>query len=565
MVEEYNSRVLEFRPPFTDGMNASLVIGQPDFSSLTPSTTRSGLTFPADAAFDSSGNLWVADRGNNRVLQFRPPFTDGMNASLELGQQAGNQEFTSNNAVVIIQNQTTNPHLSNGFTNPVNLIFDSSGDLWLTDRSNNRVLEFKPPFTNGMNASLVVGQPRLDSPANTIAATQSSLWGPQGIALDSKGNLWVVDEEHNRVLEFASSSLNSNGPPASLEIGQPAGSYEFTNNTAEATSSSFVGPFGIAFDGPGNLWVSDRRDNRVLEFKPPFMDGESASVELGQSSLATAFTNSVPATNQTGFNNPLGIAFDPSGNLWVDDQLNNRALEFDSAALMTDATTTNVLDATKDVGANVSQTGGSCHQVGREATCYIVSDQTSVTGVRAYIAGVASASTINVYSSYLGSQAPAYAGSIPLQTSPTPATMIFYTVSVSGIDNGTATICVNQDAGAARSSTAEMLYFSGGSWATSQGVSKSASAICGAVPLSALSAGEAAVIAIGGEGVGAGLSSNSRSISDFQTIVMLVLVGGITLMAVLAVVSRRRRKGYPIDESGLESEDEEDGGLEEWN
>jgi secreted PhoX family phosphatase len=62
-------RVLEFKPQFTNNMLASLVIGQPDFTSRNSSPTQNGLGYPTGLTFDKSGNLWVADENNNRVME----------------------------------------------------------------------------------------------------------------------------------------------------------------------------------------------------------------------------------------------------------------------------------------------------------------------------------------------------------------------------------------------------------------------------------------------------------------------------------------------------------------
>jgi sugar lactone lactonase YvrE len=175
------------------GQPASLVIGQ---SSFTTSTCKQGghreLCDPFGSAFDSSGNLWVADTGNSRVLEFKPPFSNGQSPSLVIGQSSFNTNACS----------TTQSGVC-----PIGLAFDSSGNLWVADFSNSRVLEFKPPFSNGQLASLIIGQSSFTT--NACSATQSGLCGPQGLAFDSSGNLWVVHEGNNRVLEFAAEAHRS--------------------------------------------------------------------------------------------------------------------------------------------------------------------------------------------------------------------------------------------------------------------------------------------------------------------------------------------------------------------
>ena len=92
VVDTGNSRVLEYKTPFSTGEAASLVIGQSSFTSSDFADTNStGLSYPTGLAFDSGGNLWVADQGNDRVLEYKAPFSTHEAASLVIGQPS----FTS--------------------------------------------------------------------------------------------------------------------------------------------------------------------------------------------------------------------------------------------------------------------------------------------------------------------------------------------------------------------------------------------------------------------------------------------------------------------------------------
>jgi hypothetical protein len=73
----------------TNGAAATLVLGQPDFTQNTANNGgigQSTLNFPIGNAFDTTGRLFVPDEQNNRTLVFVPPFSNGMNATLVLGQ-----------------------------------------------------------------------------------------------------------------------------------------------------------------------------------------------------------------------------------------------------------------------------------------------------------------------------------------------------------------------------------------------------------------------------------------------------------------------------------------------
>jgi len=361
VVDSGNNRVLEFKPPFIDsgGMQASLVIGQPNLASTVNSTTTNGLNFPTSARFDSTGNLWVADAGNNRIVEYKAPFSTGMNASLVIGQT----NFTSDAAAA------TQP----GLNSPGGLAFDSTGNLWVADTNNNRVLEYDFPFSDGVQASVVLGQGGFNSSAamttrtgmsaptevafnqagdlwvadsnnnrilefappfqsgasaywelgqndyvSNLAEGRGQLYAPSSVVLDSSGDLWATDAQNNRVVEYTPAL--SSGMNASLAIGQAS----LTLGTVGGGRDGLYFPFDAIFDKSGNLWVSDSNNNRILEFSPPFATGMNATLVIGQSS----FTTYGGATSSTGLYYPASIAFDSSGDLWVADAGNSRVLEF---------------------------------------------------------------------------------------------------------------------------------------------------------------------------------------------------------------------------------------------
>src|SRR5438132_50010 len=122
------------------------------------------------------------------TLSFSAPFgytvTDGPSAARVIGQK----DFVS----------SLNP--PNSLRVPTNVVFDSAGNLWVSDELNSRVLEFELPFSTGMSAASVIGQANFSS--SSRATTQSGLNAPSGEAFDSAGNLWVADLGNNRVLEY---------------------------------------------------------------------------------------------------------------------------------------------------------------------------------------------------------------------------------------------------------------------------------------------------------------------------------------------------------------------------
>jgi sugar lactone lactonase YvrE len=187
---------------FSNGQNASVVLRQLNFGGVGPNRANG----PEGVAFDSAGNMWVADFSGNRVLEFARPFTNGMSASLVLGQP----DFVSSGAV------TT----QSGMSGPDSVAFDPNGNMWVVDYSNQRVLRFSPPFSNGMNANLVIGQTFFTTSQGYGIITASSLYYSNDARFDAVGNLWIADCGNNRVLSY--SPPFTRGMRANLVLGQSA-------------------------------------------------------------------------------------------------------------------------------------------------------------------------------------------------------------------------------------------------------------------------------------------------------------------------------------------------------
>ena len=314
-----NSRILLYSVPITTGQAANFVLGQPDFTSSGTATSATGLNFPVKATADSSGNLWVAECDNNRVVEYKTPFSNGMSATTVLGEPDMNTSTGGTSATTL--------------SCPSGVAFDSQGNLWVADYDNSRVVEFKPPFTSGMAASLALGQADLNSSTCTTSATGLCFpW--EGLAFDSKGNLFVGDYSNCRIVEYEPPF--STGMAASTAIGQP----DLNSSTCGTTASTLDSPLGLAFDSNGNLWTGDYVNSRVLEFTPPFTSGMSASLVIGQAD----FTSSGSSTTASGLSDAYDVSFDTKGNLYVADTGNSRTLMF-SAPFATGMSATKVLGA----------------------------------------------------------------------------------------------------------------------------------------------------------------------------------------------------------------------------
>jgi DNA-binding beta-propeller fold protein YncE len=306
--EQNNNRVLVFDVA-SGKLNASFVLGQTTFSSVTGASGKNRLMGPIDLAFDTATNrLFVVDNGNDRVVVYdTTALANGMNASFVIGQP----DFGT----------TTPLTTQNGLNNPSGVAVDSSsGRLYVSDASNNRVLVYSTlALANGMNAMNVLGQALFTTPAP--ATTQNGLSFPAGLLADvAHARLYVADESNNRVLVFNTTTL-TDGMNASFVLGQGG----FTTAAPATSQSGFSHPAHLAMDGPNNrLFVVDQNNNRVLLFQTSALaSGMSASGYIGQSS----WTTFAPGTSATAVSSPFGVAYDATlGHLFVSDMNNHRVL-----------------------------------------------------------------------------------------------------------------------------------------------------------------------------------------------------------------------------------------------
>ncbi len=309
-----NNRVLRFASIYalTNGANAEAVLGQPNFTSNSFATTRSGMYGPYGVFVDSAGRLWVADYSNNRVLRFdhASSKSSGANADRVLGQP----NFTSSGA------HTTR----NGMNGAESVFMDAGGRLWVLDYTNNRVLRFNnaASLSYAANASGVLGQANFTS--NTSNTTRNTMNGPYSMKVDTSGRLWVADTLNNRVLRFNNAASKANGANADGVLGQPG----FTMAATATSRKGMNNPGDVAVDNAtGRLYVTDYYNNRILVFNSAASlgNGPNASYVLGQ----TNFTSSSHGTSAKKLYQPLGIFFDQAAKvLFATDYFNNRVLMY---------------------------------------------------------------------------------------------------------------------------------------------------------------------------------------------------------------------------------------------
>jgi uncharacterized protein (TIGR03437 family) len=338
-VVRYNSAA-QFNPTDTaPSPQIQSVVGQPDLLSgksnrgLTePDATT--LSVPEGGAFDTTGNLWVADSGNNRLLSYP---ANGSFSYTSATIVVGQTDFPFN-APNLIEGREV--WIYNG-TPGGGIAVDKSSDpphLYIADTYNNRILGFRDARAVGTDArslltqkaDLVIGQPAGDLFRSVVnypngdkdLPTSTGLYRPVGLAVDDAGNLWVADSGNGRALRFPAPFSVAEGTiqTADLVLGQNG----FNQKDQSASQQTMNTPYGLALYPDGQLAVSDPALNRVLVFRKPFVNGGGASTVVGQQNYASSGSSNT----LVGLNTPRNIATDTSGRLYVCDSGNGRIVVY---------------------------------------------------------------------------------------------------------------------------------------------------------------------------------------------------------------------------------------------
>lgn len=352
-----NNRVLIFNTvPVDNNTPADTVVGQTSMTSGAANqgaAASSGTLSAPNAVYSDGTALYIADRGNNRVLIYNAIPGLGVNgtfANVVVGQANGT-------ATAANQGGLPNAKTLSGPTG----VYATAGKLLISDQNNNRVLIYNAiPAVSNSSADAVVGQVLLTSAAANQggAAGANTLSAPAGVYSDGV-KLIVPDSNNNRVLIYNTIPAVNNSP-ANVVVGQTVMTAGAANQGKGAPAAGTLSrPAGAVSDG-ANLYVADQNNNRVLLYNPtPATNGASASQVQGQSTMTTGVANQAAGTpGANTLSRPAAMALDSSGTkLLVADRFNNRVLIFNSLPSAANASADVVIGQVLMSSANSNQGG----------------------------------------------------------------------------------------------------------------------------------------------------------------------------------------------------------------
>ncbi|WP_373942234.1 FG-GAP-like repeat-containing protein [Polaribacter sejongensis] len=223
-------------------------------------------SFPGAVFVDLAGNIYVADRSNDRIQKWAPGATEGITVA------GGNGSGSA----------------ANQFYYPNGLFVDLAGNIYVADRSNDRIQKWAPGATEGIT---VAG-------GNGEGGALDQFSNPDAVFVDLTGNIYVADRSNDRIQKWA---------PGATEGITVAG-----GNGSGSAANQFYYPNGLFVDLAGNIYVADGYNHRIQKWAPGATEGITVAGGNGEGSALDQFST------------PSAVFVDLVGNIYVADGYNYR-------------------------------------------------------------------------------------------------------------------------------------------------------------------------------------------------------------------------------------------------
>ena len=317
----------------TDGIITTVAgTGTPGYSGEGPATSAQ-LSTPEGLAFDSKGDLYIADRYNNRVRKVTPggiistfagtgePGTggSGLATGAKLFQPEGVAVDSNDNVYIA---DTSNSLLkmvdTNGMINTFSNTITSLNDVAVSPAGWVAAPDFLQSVINriswdGGTVSVVAGVVRTSALGDHGAATSAFLVDPWGLAADSTGNWYIADSGDQRLRKI--------GVDQTISTAAGTGVFGSSVDGKAATASNIAQPRALAADSAGNLYF-----NSACQIRELLKDGTLKTVAGG---FTCAYRGDPGNALDAQFQFPRGLALDSSGTIYIADTDNNRIRRLD--------------------------------------------------------------------------------------------------------------------------------------------------------------------------------------------------------------------------------------------
>ncbi len=265
--------------------------GNPGFSGDNGPALSASLNGPTGVAEDAAGNLFIADTGNNRVRKV------GHTTPITTYAGNGTPGYSGDGG----------PATAAQLRKPTALAVDNTANLYVADTANNVVRKVTPGGTITTFAG--TGQPNYKG--DNGPATQAALRGPEGLAVDSSGNVFIADTGNQVVRKVSPSGI--------ITTFAGTGIPGLAVNGGPATKARLLGPTGLATTSAGDLLISDTLNSEVRIVRV-----SSGKIFAFAGTGVGGFSGDGGPATSARLRLPAGVAVDPGGSVYIVDKFNQR-------------------------------------------------------------------------------------------------------------------------------------------------------------------------------------------------------------------------------------------------
>lgn len=256
---------------------------------------------PRGVVVDPQGHVYLADTGNSRVRRIEA----SLNTMSTVAGQAG-RSFSGDGG----------PATSATMSKPEAVAVDRAGNVYIADTDNHRIR--RVDATTG-KITTVAGTGNPIYSGDFDQATNAGLRFPGGLAVDSKGNLYIGDTLNSRIRRV--------NPQGIIRTISGTGGFAFTGDGGHSLIATLRLPHGLAVDAQDDLYIADTDNNRIRR-----IDTELGTITTVAGSATAGFAGDDGPATAAGLLAPEAIAFDAQGNLYIADTGNHRIRRVDAAS-----------------------------------------------------------------------------------------------------------------------------------------------------------------------------------------------------------------------------------------
>ncbi len=256
--------------------------------------TAAGLCDAEDITVDISGNIYIADRLNNRVRKIS---TAGIITTVAGTGTAGYSGDGGAATAAMLYN-------------PTGVAVDTSGNVYIADGHNYRIRKVN---TSGI-ISTFAGTGILGYTGDGGAAVSARLGFLTNVAVDTAGNVYIAERGSARIRKINASGIIST--IAGSSSGGLAGTSGFSGDGGPATAALLDAPMGIRTDRYGNLYIADRDNQRIRKINT---SGIITTI-AGNGSRGRGGDGGAAIAAQLDY--PVSVAIDRTGNVYIAENLN---------------------------------------------------------------------------------------------------------------------------------------------------------------------------------------------------------------------------------------------------